>query len=46
MDPEETRCDTLIEAMATALNEEVVALMLVSVQKGNVGLSGNLALKR
>ena len=46
MDLKETRCDTLIEATATALNEEVVALMLVTVQKDNVGLSGNLALKR
>ena len=46
MDMEETRCDTLIEATAAALNEEVVALMLVAVQKDNVGLSGNLALKR
>ena len=46
MDQAETRCDTLIEETAAALNEEVVALMLVAVQKDNVGLSGNLALKR
>jgi len=46
MDLEETRCDTLIETTAAALNEEAVALMLVAVQKDNVGLSGNLALKR
>ncbi len=46
MGQKETRCDTLIEATATSLNEEVVALMLVAVQKDNVGLSVNLALKR
>ena len=46
MGMKETRCDTLLEATATALNEEVVALMLVAVQKDNVGLSGNIALKR
>ena len=40
------RCDILIEATATALNEDVVALMLVAVQKDNLGLSVNLALKR
>ncbi len=41
-----TRCDTLIEETATALNEEIVALMLVAVQKDNLGLSVNLALKQ
>ncbi len=41
----ETHCDNLIETTATALNEEVVALMLVAMQKDNVGLSVNLALK-
>ena len=46
MGQKETRCDTLIEATAAALNEDVVALMLVAVQKDNVGLSGNIALKR
>ncbi len=42
----EARCDNLIEAMAEALNEDVVALMLVTVQKDNLGLSVNLALNR
>ena len=46
MGKKETRCDSLLEATATALNEEVVALMLVAVQKDNVGLGVNLALKR
>ncbi len=46
MNKPEARCDILIEATAVALNEDVVALMLVSVQKVNVGLSRNLALKR
>ncbi|SRR6266404_2338754 len=41
----ETRCDNLIEATAAALNEDVVALMLVAVQKDNLGVSVNLALK-
>ena len=47
MDEKEARCDTLIEETAAALNDDVVALMLVSVQKdNNLGLSANLALKR
>ncbi|SRR6266404_3585080 len=46
MGMKETRCNNLLEVTATALNEEVVALMLVAVQKDNVGLSVNLALKR
>ena|SRR6266404_880817 len=40
------RCETLIEATAAALNEDAVALMLVAVQRNNLGLSVNLALKR
>ncbi len=40
------RCDILIETTAAALNDDVVALMLVAVQKHNLGLSVNLALKR
>ncbi|SRR6266404_7086882 len=46
MDQKETHCDTLIESTAAALNEDVVSLMLVAVQKDNLGLSVNLALKR
>ncbi len=45
MNQQEARCDTLIEATAAELNEDVVALMLVAVQKDNLGLSVNLALK-
>ncbi len=47
MDQKEARCHTLIEATAAALNDDVVALMLVAVQKdNNLGLSVNLALRQ
>ncbi|SRR6266404_3303195 len=46
MDKQEARCHTLIEATATALNKDAVVLMLVAVQKDNLGLSVNLALER
>ncbi len=46
MNKEESRCDTLIEATATALNEEAVNLMFVAVQEDNLGSSVNHALKR
>ena len=47
MDQKEARCDRLIEATAAALNDDVVALMLVAVQRDNdLGLSVNLALNR
>ncbi len=46
MDKQEARCETLIEATAAALNEDTVALMLVAVQKDNLGLSVDLALNR
>ncbi len=46
MNKQEARCDTLIEATAATLNEDAVSLMLVTVQKDNLGLSVNLALKR
>ena len=46
MNKPEARCDTLIEVTATALNEDAVALMLVAVQKDNLGLSVNLAVNR
>src|SRR6266404_276963 len=39
------RCETLIEATAAALNEDAVALMLIAVQKDNLGLGVNLTLK-
>jgi len=44
MNKQGAHCDPLIEATA-ALNNDV-ALMLVAVQKNNLGLSVNLALKR
>ena len=46
MDKPEAHCDNLIEATAVTLNEDVVALMLLAVQKDNLGLSVKLALKR
>ncbi len=46
MNQKKARCDTLIEATAAALNDDVVALMLDAVQKDNLGLSVKLALKR
>ncbi len=46
MNKQEARCDTLIEATGGALNEDAIALMLVAVQKKNLGLSVKLALKR
>jgi len=46
MDKQVARCDILIGATAAALNEEAVALMLVAVQRDNLGLSVNVALKR
>ncbi len=46
MDKQEAHCDTLIEATAAALNEDVVALMLVAVQKDNVKLSVDIALRQ
>jgi hypothetical protein len=38
-----SHCGNLIEKTATALNDEVVLLMLLAVQRGNVGLSVKLA---
>ena len=39
-------CDDLIEETAMALNEDILALMLSTVQKGNVELSVKIALNR
>ena len=39
-------CHHLIETTAAALNEDVVTLMLVAVQRGNIGLSVGRALNR
>ncbi len=46
MNRPEARCDSLIEATAAALNGDAVALMLVAMQKDNLGLGVSLALKR
>ncbi|KAH9027409.1 hypothetical protein EDB85DRAFT_114963 [Lactarius pseudohatsudake] len=40
------RCDELIEATAAALNDDMVALMLLAVQRDNIGLSVKTALNR
>ena len=42
---EGARCNNLIEATAGALNGDIITLMLLAVQKNNLGLSVNLALK-
>ena len=41
-----SRCDTLIEATAAALNVDIVTLMLLAAQRDNLRLSVNSALKR
>ncbi len=46
MNKREARCDSLIQATAAALNKDAVTLMLVAVQKDNLGLSVELALNR
>ena len=46
MHKQETSGQALLEATAEALNEHVLALMLLAVQKNNLDLSVQLALKR
>ncbi|KAI9456010.1 GTP-binding protein [Lactarius psammicola] len=46
MHRQNTRCDVLIEKTAVALNDDIVALMLLAVERGNVELSVKLALNR
>ena len=46
MHKEESCCDTLIEKTVEALNEDVVVLMLLAVQRGNLELSVKTALSR
>ncbi len=41
-----TRCDNLIEETAAALNDNVVGVMLLAVQKSNLELSVRTALNR
>ena len=40
------RCDDIIEKTAAALNEDMVAMMLLSVQRGNLELGVKIALNR
>ena len=42
----ETRCHSLLEETAKALNEGVLALMLLAVQKTDLGLSIRTAVNR
>ena len=46
MHREDGRCDKLIENTAMALNEDIVTLMLLAVQRGNLELSVKIALNR
>ncbi|KAF8263335.1 hypothetical protein EI94DRAFT_1665623 [Lactarius quietus] len=42
----DSRCDSLVEETAAALNEDAVLLMLLAVQRGNMELSVKAALSR
>jgi hypothetical protein len=46
MHRQDSRCDDLIEKTAAALNEDVIALMLLAVQRDNLQLSVKAALIR
>jgi hypothetical protein len=46
MHQKDSRCDSLVEKTAEALNVDAVALMLLAVQKGNLELSVKVALLR
>ena len=39
-------CNDLIEKTAVALNDDIIKLMLLAVQRGNVELSVKMALNR
>ena len=41
-----SRCDDLIEKTAAALNDDIVAIMLLAVQRDNLQLSVKAALNR
>jgi hypothetical protein len=43
---ENSRCDDLIEKTAAALNDNIVSLMLLAVQRNNLRLSVKAALDR
>lgn len=40
------RCNELIENTAAALTDDIIALMLLAVQRDNLGLSVKLALEQ
>ncbi|KAF8266812.1 hypothetical protein EI94DRAFT_134597 [Lactarius quietus] len=46
MHMKDSRCDSLVEETAAALNEDTVVLMLLAVQRGNIELSVKAALSR
>ena len=46
MNSKDSRCDELIEKTAAALNGDIVALMLLAVQRNNLELSVKTALNR
>ena len=46
MHVQSSRCDDLIEETAASLNEDIVALMLIAVQRDNLQLSVKAALHR
>ena len=46
MNLKDSHCSGPIEKTAVALNEDVVALMLLAVQRGNIELSVKIALRR
>jgi hypothetical protein len=46
MHMKDSHCDNLVEKTADALNEDVVELMILAVQKGNLQLSVKIALSR
>ncbi|KAN0137565.1 hypothetical protein V8E53_004616 [Lactarius tabidus] len=46
MNEKDSRCDSLVEKTAGALNEGAITLMLLAVQKGNLELSVKMALSR
>ena len=46
MHMQNSRCDNLIEGTATALNSDIIALMLLAVQRDNLQLSVKTALNR
>lgn len=46
MHSKDSDCNSLVEKTAAALNNDAVVLMLLAVQRDNVGLSVKTALRR